>query len=291
MDALSPCKRLLTTGLGIALSLLVGTMAPADDAYEIGTLDVLSVAVVGQAEMTGNMAVDSEGLLNFPILGKVKAAGLTCKDLERKLTTLLSDGYLKRPQVNVTIAEFKSQRIFVTGEVAKPGAYSLKGDRSLLTLLADVGSLTQNAGDEIHILRPPAVPLEETEETPPETEKPRFSVTAPPPGTEVKKISVDDLRSGRPEFDIVLRNGDTVYVAPAEQVFVSGHVLRPGAYRFKPGITVFQVLTLAGGVTERGSSGRVKVVRILGEKKQESKVKATDVLQPGDTLIVPERFF
>ena len=56
--------------------------------------------------MTGNFTVDAEGMVSFPILGKIKAAEHTPLELERKLTTLLADGYLKRPQVTVTVAEY-----------------------------------------------------------------------------------------------------------------------------------------------------------------------------------------
>ena len=66
-------------------------MAHAAD-YEIGRGDVLKIVVVGQAEMTGSFTVDGEGMVNLPILGKVKAAEHTLPELERKLTTLLADG-------------------------------------------------------------------------------------------------------------------------------------------------------------------------------------------------------
>ena len=55
------------------------------------------------------------------MLGKLKASEHSAKELERKLTTLLADGYVKRPQVTVAVQEYKSQRVFVTGEVARPG--------------------------------------------------------------------------------------------------------------------------------------------------------------------------
>ena len=74
-------------------------------------------------------------------------------------------------------------------------------------------------------------------------------------------------------------------------MYVTGAVARPGVFRYEPGMTVLQALTLAGGVTARGSEGRTKVIRIEGGKKTEQKVKPTDLLQPEDRLEVPERFF
>jgi polysaccharide export outer membrane protein len=111
------------------------------------------------------------------------------------------------------------------------------------------------------------------------------------PGSEVFRISLLELQSGNPEKNITLKAGDTVYFPKAAQVYVMGSVARPGPCRFQEGMTVLQALTLAGGVTERGSQGRTKVIRIVDGKKVEKKVKPTDLVLPEDTLIVPERFF
>jgi protein involved in polysaccharide export with SLBB domain len=74
-------------------------------------------------------------------------------------------------------------------------------------------------------------------------------------------------------------------------VYVLGQVKQPGASAVDKGTTVLQALSLAGGVTDRGSTGRVKIVRNVEGKKKELKAKLTDVVEPGDTLIVAERFF
>ena len=301
--------------MGIALS-------PAAD-YEIGPGDVLKVIVIGQTEMTGSFAVDTEGMVSFPILGKVKASENTTLEVERKLTILLADGILKRPQVTVTVAEYGSQKVFVTGEVQRPGRYPLKADRTLLALLGDVGGLGPNAGHEVIVVRPPAgstgaigpavppsvtdtpeagpvpaneVPVPETTPTTPEAqpEVPAAGIPGLPflaPGSEVFHISLLELQSGNPEKNIALRAGDTVYFPKAAQVYVMGSVARPGPYRYQEGMTVMQALTLAGGSTERGSAGRAKVIRIVDGKKVERKVKATELVLPEDTLVVPERFF
>ena len=112
-----------------------------------------------------------------------------------------------------------------------------------------------------------------------------------PPGAEIYRISLLELQSGNPEKNIPLQAGDTVFFPRASQVYVMGSVARPGPIRFQEGMTVLQVLTLAGGVTERGSAGRAKFVRIVDGKKVETKAKPTDPVLPEDTLYVPERFF
>jgi polysaccharide export outer membrane protein len=274
------------------------------DEYEIGPGDVLHVVVLGQAEMTGDFPVNPEGLMSFPVLGKVKASQMSIRELERKLTTLLTDGYLKRPQVTVTVQEYNSQRVFVTGEVLKTGPYALKADRSLRALLGEIGPFTQNAGHEVIVIRPPAgivvpplpppsAPSSERGAPPSDTASPAAGPGLPLdiPGAEVFHVSLQELQSGNPERNILLQAGDTVYVPRAAQIYIAGSVTRPGPYRFQEGMTLLQALTLAGGVTERGSTKRVKVIRTVGDKKQEIRIQPTDLVQPEDTIVVPERFF
>ncbi len=311
----------------------VGMAFGAAGEYEIGRGDTLKVIVVGQAEMTGTFTVDAEGMVNFPVLGRVKAADHTLPEMEKKLTTLLADGYLKRPLVTVSIGEYGSQKVFVAGEVQRPGQYALKSDRTLLVLLGDIGPLTQNAGHEVVVVRPaahsspagaastpggagsaqddglfPAARPSESALTPDSDPTgapapvPAGPAAAPapaaipglpfvPPGAEIYRVSLLELQSGNPEKNLPLQAGDTVFFPRASQVYVMGSVARPGPYRFQEGMTVLQALTLAGGATERGSFGRARFVRIVNGKKVESKAKPTDVVQPEDTLYVPERFF
>ncbi len=92
-------------------------------------------------------------------------------------------------------------------------------------------------------------------------------------------------------LNVALQDGDTVNVPKAQSVFVSGQVKAPGAYAVEPGTTVLQVLSLAGGVTDRGSDGRITIERTVDGKRIEIKAKLTDVVQPGDTIIVKDRFF
>lgn len=259
--------------------------------YEIGPGDVLKVVVLGQAEMTGSFTVGPDGLVGFPILGKIKASENTTLELERKLTILLADGILKRPQVTVTVAEYGSQKVFVTGEVPRPGQYPLKSDPTLLALLGEVGGQGPNAGHEVIVVRPPAGGGAPSGSEPARAPSGIPGLPFVAPGSEVFRIRLLELQSGNPDKNIALRAGDTVYFPKAAQVYVMGSVARPGSYRYQEGMSVMQALTLAGGATDRGSAGRTKVTRIVDGKKVERKVKATDLVLPEDTLVVPERFF
>jgi polysaccharide export outer membrane protein len=108
---------------------------------------------------------------------------------------------------------------------------------------------------------------------------------------EVIRVSLQELLSGNPEKNIPLQTGDTVYVPPPSNVYVTGHVGRPGPYVFEPGMTVYQLLLKAGGVSSRGSSGGIRIIRVVNGKETKLKAKPTDIVQPEDRLDVPERFF
>jgi protein involved in polysaccharide export with SLBB domain len=113
----------------------------------------------------------------------------------------------------------------------------------------------------------------------------------PVPTPEVIRVSLRDLQAGGSEKNIILRSGDTVTIPRAAQVYVQGHVARPGPYRYIEGTSILQLLNQAGGVTERGAAGRAKIVRIVNGKKEETKAELTDLVQPEDMVVVPERFF
>src|SRR5262249_46509236 len=137
-----------------------------------------------------------------------------------------------------------------------------------------------NAGHEVVVIRPPSGSV-----APPlllDANRDGADPGAVPemPGAENFRVSLQELQSGNPERNILLQPGDTVYVPKASQIYITGAVSRPGPYRYQEGATVLQALTLAGGVNERGSSKRVKILRIVGGKKVEIKAVLTDAVQP-----------
>ena len=291
----------------LVVCLLAGRTAAQE--YEVGPGDVLGVIVLNQQGLSGEFTVDAEGFMDFPFVGRLKAAGLSADEIERKLITLLSDGYLRRPQVSVNVKQFKSHRVFVTGEAKQPGPYGLRPDRMLSSLLADIGELTPQAGHEVLLVRPPSAPPPPAgwdapgsnggdADAPADAPSPSPSpeLLRPPypgevPGSEIIKVKLREVRSGYPDKDVRLQIGDTVYFPKAAQIYLTGHVARPGAYRYDESMTVFQALAQAGSVTERGSEKRVRVIRLVDGKRKELNLKPTDVLEPEDTIHVPERFF
>jgi polysaccharide export outer membrane protein len=245
----------------------------------IAPRDELTVTVFGEPTMSGKFTVDPDGTFEFPLVGRVKAAGLTARGAEAELNRRLSDGYLKNPQITVLIGQIANQRVFVLGEVRAPGTYQFPGGVTLIEAISRAGSTIPTAARQVLIIRPvdarnpaPSMPDES--------------------GTEVLRIDLRDLQSGELlKNNIVLRDGDTVFVPRAQMVYLTGQVRSPGAYSIEPGTSVLQALSLAGGATDRGATSRIKIIRNEDDKKRELKAKLTDVVEPGDTIVVPERYF
>ncbi|HEX2457001.1 MAG TPA: polysaccharide biosynthesis/export family protein [Vicinamibacterales bacterium] len=247
--------------------------------YVIGPQDVLTVQVFDQADLGGKYTVETDGTFTFPLVGRVKAGGLTLRAFEGELRAKLADGYFRDPQVTVAIEQYRSQRVFVMGEVRQPGPVALTGGITLIEALARAGSTTSAASGQVAIVRTP----QGTAHGP--------LLLGQSSGTEVFRASIRELESGQLAQNIELRDGDTIFVPRAETVYVFGQVKTPGAYGVQVDTTVLQALSLAGGVTEQGAMNRIRVVRIENGTKKEIKVKLTDTLRPGDTVIVPQRFF
>jgi polysaccharide export outer membrane protein len=110
-------------------------------------------------------------------------------------------------------------------------------------------------------------------------------------GTRSLRVNIKELQSGKLSQNVQLQDGDTIFVPKAETFFVTGQVRSPGSYVHEPGITVLQAIALAGGLTERGSRRGMKVLRVSAGRQVEIGVRESDVIQPGDTLVVRQRFF
>jgi polysaccharide biosynthesis/export protein len=271
-------SRLLALAIALVCQMLLLTFvqsAWAQTDYRIGAQDVLNITVFGEAELSGKYTVEQDGTFTFPLIGRVKGGGTTLRELEQEVKKHLADGFLKNPQVSIAIETYRSQRILVMGEVRSPGEYLLTGDMTLLAALARAGGTSPAASREAVIVRSRRVPANGEGGA----------------EAEILRIDLADLQAGNTALNITLQDGDTLNVPKAQSVFVSGQVKAPGAYAVEPGTTVLQVLSLAGGLTDRGADSRLRIQRMVKGKLKETKAKLTDPVQPGDTIIVPQKFF
>lgn len=283
---------------GLTLACLLGAGLPTTPAsaqapeYVIGPQDVLAVTVTNEPTLTGKFTVVGDGTVTYPLLGSVKVGGLSLRAVERELTTRLSDGYLERPLVTVALDQFGSQRVLVVGEVRQAGSYPLSGPTTLLEILLKAGAPTAAAGSEALVVRGRGGAAADGRSV----AELRTAVDAKSASalSNVVRANLDALQRGDLSQNVALRPGDMVFVPRAEQpapVYVMGLVKAPGAYQVTKGATVLQVLAQAGGVTDRGSTSRIKLVRKSAQRNVEMKASLQDAVQPGDTILVQRRLF
>jgi polysaccharide export outer membrane protein len=276
--------------LAVSFGLLTTTAAaqespsgspPAHAGYRIGVKDVVGVSVWGHPELSGKFTIGDDGILSFPLVGQLAVAGRVASEVETELTKRLADGFLKTPRVSVEIQQYLSQRIFVIGEVRSPGPIPLTGTMTLLEALARAGSMSEQAGGEVVVLRPAA------------DQAAGAGPLAPGQSgaTEVGRTSVQELRSGKLVANLALRDGDTIFIPRSEPFFMLGQVRSPGAYMAQSGLTILRAISMAGGTTSLGSTGKIRVVRIVDGVKKEFKAKLDDSVKAGDTIFVGTRLF
>lgn len=124
-----------------------------DEPYRIGREDVLDVAVWRDADMSRQVPVRPDGNISLPMIGDVMAAGKTTAELAEEIKGKLTP-FIQEPKVSVIVHEVNASRIFVTGEVAHPGAYPLRGRVSLVQAVALAGGFTPFADyDGIVVIR------------------------------------------------------------------------------------------------------------------------------------------
>ncbi len=255
------------------------TKSPGVTEYIVGVQDVLKITVFGVSELTRDVTVDADGTFEFPLIGRIKASGLTVRAIETEIKARLSRGLIVNPTVSVDVGAYRSQTVYVLGEVRDPGRKTLAGNASVMTALAEAG-FTTNAGSYVIIShRPDGAGSSEGPVLPSDNTAGQV------------RISRKDLEMGR-ATNVRLQDGDTIFVPKAETFFISGFVRSPGSYAIDGELTVLQALALAGGATDQAAQNRITIDRLVNGTLTHVKVKElTDPVKPGDTIIVPRRFF
>ncbi len=124
--------------------------ASADSGYRLGAGDKVRVTVFGETDLSGEYEVDGSGVVAFPLVGEVKAAGGTVRDLEAGIAKKLSQGYLKNPTVAVEVLDYRP--FFILGEVKRPGSYPYKNGLNVLNAVALAGGYTYRAKSNVWVI-------------------------------------------------------------------------------------------------------------------------------------------
>ena len=260
----------LTLWLIIFIATIFSSFAGAGEDYLLGGGDTVSITVYQQPDLATVARISQDdGTITLPLIGEVAISGMTPEAAARKISSLFKNGgYIKKPQVGLTVKEFQSQKIPVMGQVNKPGEYALRGESRVIDMISQAGGLKSDAADVIVVVK--------------EQE-----------GKTIKH-EVDLLRfyAGDMEQNIKVSEGDFVLIPKMNTFYIHGEVKQPGMYRLERDMTAVQALSVGGGITGRGSLKDIKVTRRLSDGKTEKmEVELNDELQPDDVLYVKERLF
>lgn len=281
---------------GLFLAVLFGCFcsmaspaASAQQEYVIGEGDLLRITVYDHPDLTTEARVSGEGKITFPLIGEVVVSDQTVAAAERTIARVLEDGFIVRPQVSILITEFKSKKVTVLGEVAKPGVVILRGAYTLMEAISDAGGVTENAGDTIYIQRK-IFRGGGDRKVAPEIKNTLAGIVE----KEEVTVLVDTKRlfeEGDASVNTPVQDGDSIYVPKAAFVYVNGEVRTPGAYKITKGLTVLKSITLAGGFTPKASERRTKIIRNTDKGEVTIKAKMDDLVMPDDIVFVPESWF
>jgi polysaccharide export outer membrane protein len=240
--------------------------APANgSAPVIGPGDELEVTVYGAQDLSGHTRVSADGNIFMPLIGNVRIAGLSSSEAQGAIEAVLrQNNVVNDPQVSVYVKEYTSSGISVAGEVNKPGFYSAVGPHRLFDVLQAAGGPTDKAANKVVI-----------------SHRDQKDVTT---------LSISKNPAEMTASNVELQPGDTVVVPKAGIVYVLGEVTRPGGYVLNStgGITVLQVVAVAGGPTHAASAGKTRLLRRTENGFQEQQIDVTKLLR-GKALDVSVR--
>lgn len=235
-----------------------------DANFTLGVGDSVNVGLVGRNDFNSQSQVSSEGTIFLPLIGQVKALGMTTANLAKEVEAALKKGgYYADPMVHIEVTGVASRYATILGDVSSPGLLPLDRDYHLSDIVARVGA---RAGDGAG------------------------TIVLTHSNGQSKKYSIEEIATGGGEGDPKVEPGDKIYfpASVAEVFYISGQVKNPGAFPATKGLTVREGIARGGGLTEMGSDRKTKVFR---KNVQLKDVTLDTVLQPGDIVQIGERLF
>jgi polysaccharide export outer membrane protein len=268
------------TSLAVPILLVLAqatAAAPAATGYHVGPGDVLEVTVDGRADLSRLATVQTTGSIYLPRAGVVPVQGRTAEEIAAALVPLLAAEDLPTPRVAVRLRRYKSQFIWVYGEVLRPGRKTLRAGTRLIDALLDAGGFTTRSSGEITIQRKNGT----------------F-----PGGSSTLTATFGGGNPSPEELQLLslpLVSGDRIEAATQHWVLVSGEIRRPGRYPLDDHMTLGRLVEEAGGLTPFGNARVTLQRRDAGGQDAEQEVDLDAVrsgeavdpeLAPGDHVVV-----
>jgi len=233
------------------------SVSQARQEYRIGAEDLIEITVFEAPELNRSVRVSAGGEISLPLIGTVKASGLSPMELESVLEELLRRSYVRDPQVSVFLKEYRSDPVSIVGAVKVPGLYQIQTRRNLVEILAMAQGFSEGPqllpGRTIIIARQPN--RERTIETGSESA---------PESPEVIEIPIKELlQSGDPKWNVPVYPGDVIKVVPAGTFYVAGDVNQPGGFPLTDfdNVSAMQALAMAGGTKRTANLKGAVIIR------------------------------
>lgn len=218
-------------------------VVPVSPDYIVGPGDTLLINIWGSVQESFPVEIDREGKIILPKSGPLYVWGLKLKEAETLITQRLNEFYTNF-NVSVSMGKLRNVRVFIMGEVKKPGAYSISSQSNIFQALYKAGGPTKMGSMR-----------------------------------KIKVISTDGaskeidlygfLLKGLPADNSIIQSGDTIFVPPiGDTVAISGNVKRPGIYETKGEIPLSDLLDFTGGITPTGNLQKLQVERIKDNQRR-----------------------
>lgn len=257
-------------GVGLGLISSYGPEVAAVE-YTVGSGDILKINVYENPDLSTTVRVSADDTIRVPLLGEIDVKNLTVSQVAAKLQSRFADGYLVNPQVDVFIEEYRSKSAIILGQVYRPGQYELRGPVTFLEFASKAGGFTNDAGSTAIVKRRNSS----------KDDNDRII------------INLDRLiKHGDTSLNILIQDGDNIFISKADTFYVTGEVARPNAYQLEPGLTVIKAIAKAQGFTDIANKNKVRIIRETnGEKTVLENVSMDEKIMAGDVIVVPESFF
>jgi polysaccharide export outer membrane protein len=239
--------------------------------YRLGSGDVVRITVYQNPDLTLETRVTEAGVVSYPLLGNIRLGGLSVTASEKLIAEGLRNGnFVKQPQVNVVVVQVRGNQANVLGQVNKPGRYPIEAaDTRLTDLLAAAGGTAIGSSDLVVVTGA--------------RNGERFRVEIDLPSL----FSADAKNT-----DLLVQNGDIVWVERQPLVYIYGEAQRPGQMRLERGLTLMQTLSTGGGLTPRGTEKGIRVHRKTADGRVIVITPTMDErMQDGDVVYVRESLF
>jgi polysaccharide export outer membrane protein len=247
------------------------TAAATPREYRLGAGDVLRIVVFQNTDLTLETRLTEGGVVSYPLLGSLRLGGLTIPAAEQLIADGLRNGnFVRQPQVTIVLLQVRGNQASVLGQVNRPGRYPIEvSDMRLTDLLATAGGTSPGGAD--------VVVLTGTRDGRPYRAEIDLPLLFAPGGR---------------DKDVIILNGDTVWVDRQPIVYIYGEVQRPGPMRLEREMTLLQALATGGGLTPRGTQKGMRVHRKAADGSvQELEATMSDKLREGDVVFVRESLF